>query len=67
MYIWLGREGYTHMGAGVLEGQKRAPAPPELELQAVVSCLTWMLRTTLGLSAGVGNTLSHLCKPWFVS
>lgn len=34
---------YLHVGADALGGQKRATNPLELELQAVMSCLTWVL------------------------
>lgn len=36
-----------HMGAGALGGHKGESDPLELELQAVVSCLMWVLRTEL--------------------
>ena len=36
-----------------LKGQRRAQDPLELELHAVVSCLTWVLGTELGSSAKV--------------
>lgn len=35
---------------GVRGVQKRVLAPQELELQGVVNCLMWVLRTKLGLS-----------------
>jgi hypothetical protein len=35
------------MGVGAQAGQKRASAVLELEVQAVVSCPTWVLETEL--------------------
>lgn len=62
---WQG--GYIHVSACALGGQKRVPDPPELELQAVVSHLTWVLRTILRVSAEEESILCHLCNPWFGS
>lgn len=34
---------YVHRHAGVPKGQKRAPDPLALKLEAVMSCQNWML------------------------
>lgn len=45
----MSTHGY-YLSAGAHEGQ-RHPIPMELELQSVMSHLTWVLRTRLRLSA----------------
>lgn len=35
------------MYAAVFRSQRKVSEPPELELQVVVNCLTWMLETEL--------------------
>lgn len=40
----------VHMGTSTCEGQKRASVLLELELQVVVRCVTWVVKTELGLS-----------------
>ena len=43
----------------ICAGQKRVLDPLELELQEVVSCLTWVLGAELRSSARVAHILNH--------
>jgi len=49
---------YTHVSAGTHRGQKRASDPLALEIQVVVSFLTWGLGTKLRFSARLVCTLN---------
>jgi hypothetical protein len=51
VFIYLYVCMYVHVCVGGRVGQKKVPDPLELELQAVVSCPTWVLETELGSSA----------------
>lgn len=47
------------MSADAQGGQKKATDPKELELQELVSCQLWMLRTKLVFSVGDVQALNH--------
>lgn len=49
---------FTTLCTGVVGDQKRALTPQELELPAIVNCLTWMLGTKLGSFRKAGSTLN---------
>jgi hypothetical protein len=48
-----------HRCSGALGGQKRASDPLELELQAVVSCLVWVMGSELRPSGRAVSDLNH--------
>lgn len=51
---------------GTWGDQKRTPSPLEMDLQAIVSWLSWVLGTTLRYSGKVAKThkpLNPLCRP----
>lgn len=47
MCLYVSMYGYVYTCAGTLGGQHCSRHLPEMELWAVVSCLTWVLRTKL--------------------
>lgn len=53
------RGGVGYMSAGTCRVQTKVRNPLELELQAVVSCLTWTLGTKLRFFAIATHALSH--------
>lgn len=51
--------GCAHFSSGAQGGQKRTLDLPELEVQAVVSTLTWMLGAKCCSPARAVSTLNH--------
>lgn len=47
----------AHMGTTICDGQKRASVLLELELQVVVRCVAWVVKTGLGLSVEENTVL----------
>lgn len=64
LILTLSLPGYAHVGAGAHEGTS---APLELELQEVVSQLTWELgRELKSLQEDlISSLLSHPSSPWY--
>lgn len=58
MYVCTSVFQYVCVSAGVLDGWKKALDPLELELQSVVSFLTWVLGTELRFSVGALCSIS---------
>lgn len=54
--VYVGR---VHGSVGAYGGWESVLDPCELEPQAVVSCLTWVLGTKLWSSAGAPHTRTH--------
>lgn len=52
IYVYMYISVYMHMCMGAYRGQKRALSVLDLELQVVLSPLTWLLGTELGSSTG---------------
>jgi hypothetical protein len=55
--VYVGTHAHVHLGLHI--GWKRASDLLELELQAVVNCLEWVLGTECRSSPRVVNALNH--------
>lgn len=47
LFLIMCMGGSAHMSTGAFRGQERVLGPMELEIQAVVRCVTWVLGTEL--------------------